>query len=246
MRVGDYTVERELTTDLYVATHVLLPRRVLLRVVGPDRATAVAVMREACILEALCHTGVPRIYECGRAGDRTWVAVELIEGEAVTGLAPHDVIALVRDVASILEHAHARGITHGGIAGDAIALRKAGACVKSWSSARIARDYASDVLALGRLACEIASGPVPAAFSELLAEMCAEDPDARPSAGEVCTAATRIAAEAIELDDVDLVEIDLPPPISIPTPVPLRWTPAGGVSTRVIIGGVPIATIRRP
>jgi hypothetical protein len=245
MRVGDYIIERELSEDTFEATHVLLPRRVLLRMVGPDRATAVAMMREACILEALHHPGVPRLYECGRAGDRTWAAIELVTGRPVTTLAVDGVIALVRDVASILEHAHARGITHGNVRRDAIVLRKHDACLIGWDDARLACAYPADVLALGELACELLASPVPAAFSELLAEMRAAHPGKRPSAADIAAIAAQIASELCEeLDDVDLVEIELPAPISIPTPVPLRWTPPRGVSMTPPPGAVAIAALK--
>ena len=94
-------------------------------------------------------------------------------------------------------------------------------------------------------ASSLLAGPVPSAFSELLADMRASDPEQRPTAGEVASIAARLAAEVIELDVVDLVEIELPPPLSIPTPVPLRWTPPQGV--RPIAqppAGVPIAQIK--
>jgi tRNA A-37 threonylcarbamoyl transferase component Bud32 len=245
MRVGDYTVERELADGVYEATHLLLPRRVVLRVVGPDRAGALQVMREACILEALRHPGVPRMFECGRSGDRTWIAVERIEGDHPARLGIDAVIALVRDLAGILDHAHARGVTHGNVCRETIVLRASGPCLIAWGGARLAPHYASDVLALGELASALTTDPAPAAFGELLAEMCAADPRRRPTAAEVAAAAARIAAESIEeLDDVDLVEIDLPPPVSIPTPVPVRWTPATGISTAGIPGAKPIAQIK--
>jgi hypothetical protein len=230
MRVGDYTIERQVCEDTFEATHVLLPRRVVLRVV--ERSTASAMMREACILEALQHPGVPRMYQCGRVGERTWIAIELVIGAPLVALPVDGLIALVRDVAAILEHAHARGVTHGNVRRDSIVLRKSGPCLTGWEHAKLGRDYASDVLALGELACALLVAPAPAAFSELLADMRATDPQRRPSAADVAAVCAQIASELCEeLDDVDLVEIDLPPPISIPTPLPMRWTPPLGVTT---------------
>jgi len=230
MRVGDYSIERQLSEDTFEATHVLLPRRVILRVV--DRTTAAAMMREACILEALQHPGVPRMYQCGRIGERTWIAIELVIGAPLTALPVDGVIALVRDVAKILAHAHARGVTHGNVHRETIVLRDEGPCLTGWEHAKLGRDYGSDVLALGELACALLVAPAPAAFSELLADMRATDPALRPSAADVAAVCAQIASELCEeLDDIDLVEIDLPPPISIPTPLPMRWTPPLGVNT---------------
>src|ERR1043165_7458531 len=89
-RIGDYVVERE-AGDGYEAVHVLLPRRVRLEVMHPTfvglKPVAVRMMREACILEALRHPGVPRIFEVGLMNDqrtnRPWVASELVDGESV-------------------------------------------------------------------------------------------------------------------------------------------------------------------
>jgi hypothetical protein len=244
MRVGDYTIERELSPDVYEATHVLLPRRVILRVVGPEREGAVRTMREACILEALRHPGVPRIYECGRTADRTWIAVEHISGAPVAMPSIEELIAIVRDVASILDHAHLRGVSHGDVRRESIIVRSKGACLVGWHHARLARDYAEDVRALGELACSLLAGPAPAAFRELLGDMRASDPADRPTAGEVASIATRLVAEVIELDIVDLVEIELPPPVSYPTPVPLRWTPAQGVRPIAPAPGIAIGHIK--
>src|SRR3954471_15540370 len=88
-RLNDYLVEHELPAKpgqvAYAATHALLPRRARLLSLHPTftglQPIAVQLMHEACILEALHHPGVPRVYECGMLADRRpWIAVELIEG----------------------------------------------------------------------------------------------------------------------------------------------------------------------
>ena len=81
-RIGDYVIDRDLD-DGYMATHVLLPRRVRLDVMHPTfaglRPVAVRMMREACILEALRHAGVPRVFEVGVIAEaqtsRPWIAI---------------------------------------------------------------------------------------------------------------------------------------------------------------------------
>src|SRR5438477_11333520 len=89
MRIGDYVVERALAEDGMVAEclarHVLLPRRAHLRVIAAEaRSIAVRMMREAWVLEALDHPGVPRLYECGvLPDDRPWIAFEPIVGETL-------------------------------------------------------------------------------------------------------------------------------------------------------------------
>src|ERR1051325_9459 len=115
-RIGDYVVERD-AGDGYEAVHVLLPRRVRLEVMHPTfvglKPVAVRMMREACILEALRHPGVPRVFEVGLMNDsrtnRPWVASELVEGELLAERGVLDavsVLELIRDIADVLSHAH--------------------------------------------------------------------------------------------------------------------------------------------
>src|SRR5262245_65975038 len=117
LRIGDYRVERELRSDdtgiIYEAVHLVLPRRAALKVTHPSslyiRSVAVQMMREACVLEALAHPGVPRIYECGILSDkRPWVARELIEGTTLADLLQSrsipmaDLVVMMRSVADII------------------------------------------------------------------------------------------------------------------------------------------------
>ena len=126
-RVGDYRIERELRSEdtglVYAATHLVLPRRAAVKVMHPAqaymRALAVQILREACVLEALSHPGVPRVYECGVLDDkRPWVALELITGDTVAELVARqplalgDLVMMVQATADVLEHAHARGVVH--------------------------------------------------------------------------------------------------------------------------------------
>src|SRR5207248_7235217 len=62
-RIGDYKTIEELYVDdagtVYLAAHVLLPRRVALKIMHSgsawQRAVAMQLLREACLLEALSH-----------------------------------------------------------------------------------------------------------------------------------------------------------------------------------------------
>lgn len=267
-RIGDYTIDRDLG-DGYEAKHVLLPRRVHLEVMAPQLAglkpVAVRMMREACILEALRHPGVPRIFEVGVVGDgrtnRPWVASEIVEGERVAAgarLPSIEVLALIRDIADILAHAHERGIVHRRLRLDAI-LRGDGSrgfplCLVDWSDARAnacEEARADDVLALGMLAMQALTGlpprtplramrdlapGAPARLCMMIDDLVVPNPMCRPSAAEV-RARARLIAETLHEDDEPIVEetvvlVDIsrggPPPI--PT-ARTRWTPALGVNT---------------
>lgn len=146
VRAGSYEVENALGGGLFEARHVVLPRRAIIKTVpealGWVRPLRVAVLREACILEALAHPGVPRIYETGKLDDgRPWFAFEDVEGLSLAeagALALPALVTLLRDLADLLEHAHGRGIIHAGLHPDRIVLtpRAFGVCVDDWSSAR--------------------------------------------------------------------------------------------------------------
>ncbi len=127
VRVGDYIIQSELRVEdtgvVYEATHVVLPRRVALKIMHRDpwlREMAVQIVREACVLEGLDHPGIPRVFECGLLSDRSpWIAMERMDGvtvaEAVGGnsmLSVPEVIYLLRDAAEILASAHKAGVIH--------------------------------------------------------------------------------------------------------------------------------------
>jgi serine/threonine-protein kinase len=219
-RVGDYVVEREVSYEasaiIYFATHVVLPRQAHLKVTHPgSREAAVQLMREACILEALSHPGVPRVHECGVLADRRpWCAIEMVPGvsfERFVGPGPvalSDLVVALRDVADIVRHAHERGIVHRRLTAGAIIhtqRRRSVYAIEDWGDARTLDaaseetiDPRDDVGALGALAFRALTGRAPepgvsiathcsAAPAELhaLVDQMVAEPVARPTADEV-------------------------------------------------------------
>ncbi len=271
-RIGDYRIESELprvgAASRYLVTHVLLPRRAVVRVA--PRTAAVALMREACILEALHHPGVPRVFECGMLPDqRSWVAIEHVIGTTVAQetapVAIGDAVAVLRDVAAILDHAHRRGVTHGGVRDEAIVrgdgTRGFPLCLLEWGAARLDAEPAADIAALGVVVYEALTGApptlplarrcpsAPGKLAALIDHMLAHDPAGRPGAAEVAAEAERIAdlldgpAEdaPADVEEVELVvDLSREPP---PPPARPRWTPAFEVPQRSDTGSV-IAVIR--
>jgi serine/threonine-protein kinase len=219
-RIADYIVDREIAYDAtaitYLATHVVLPRQAQLRVTHPgSRTAAVQLLREACLLEALSHAGIPRVHECGVLGDRRpWSAIELMPGvtfERFVGAGPlamSDLVVMLRDVSDIVRHAHERGVVHRRLTAGAIIRtqrRRSGYAICEWgdactldTEAEVAVDPRDDVAALGAIAYRAltghaAEGEVPAAAAcpaapaELSAviDQMLAAPVARPTAAEV-------------------------------------------------------------
>jgi eukaryotic-like serine/threonine-protein kinase len=152
-RIGDYWVDGELparsTEVAYRTTHRILPRCARIVLLKPehvdDRDAELHLMREACVLELLRHAGVPRVFECGRLDQRPWVATEHIEGTSVEQLGAEpltigDALAVLRDAAAILAHAHHRGVVHRNLTPGAILrtpARDFPVCLTGWGHASI-------------------------------------------------------------------------------------------------------------
>lgn len=152
-RIGNYRLEAELACEAggvtYRAMHVVLPRRALVKVMHATAAPprVLTLLREACLLDALHHPGIIRVFESGLLRDRRpWFATELLDGPTLGSvLAPGvldrvDAIALLRDLAAVLEHAHHRGVIHCGLRPSRVVLtggaRGFPLCVADWSDAR--------------------------------------------------------------------------------------------------------------
>jgi hypothetical protein len=223
-RIGDYTVEREIRREdgstTYRAVHLVLPRHASIRVLqAASKPLAMQMLREACILEALSHPGVPRVFECGVLDGRPWVAMELVEGPTLGELcregplAIADLVLAIRTIAEVLEHAHGRGVIHQRLGENAVVraqARHAPFTVVGWGSVGT-RDGSGnaepwrDVHALGGLAFRAltaaphapgssarASAPAaPNELVELIDDMLT--PHRRPSAADVRERASWLA-----------------------------------------------------
>ncbi len=244
-RLGDYQIDNDLAGgwnhEAYEATHVLLPRRARVMVLSAayvdERSAAVQMMREACLVEAMQHPGVPRVYECGVVNHRPWIACELVEGISLTdAISEHpltvpEVLVLLRDVAEVLEHAHRRNIVHRNLRPEVLLQTHGRAfpvCITGWSDARIHDadaelvDLRADVFALGAVAFTALSGArpsvltacercpgAPRALTTLIDRMLAAEPAARPSCAEVRAAAIRIAELSEVAVDAEIDDLDI-------------------------------------
>jgi hypothetical protein len=174
-RIGDYSVEREIRREdgatTYKAVHAVLPRHAAVRVLASEsKPVAVQMLREACILEALCHPGIPRVFECGVLADkhdkRPWVAMELVEGPTLADLCREgplgiaELVVAIRSIADVLEHAHSRGVIHQRLGEGAVVRtpqRHAAYTIVGWGGvgtrdSGAGADQGRDVHALGTIA----------------------------------------------------------------------------------------------
>jgi serine/threonine-protein kinase len=126
--VGSYRLVREIGRGgmgtVYEARHVVLPRRVALKVMHGELrmhpGMATRVVQEASILEEVRHPGVVRVFDCNLLPDhRPWIAMEYVEGETLANrllhegcLAAYEVATMLAEVADVLAAVHARGVIH--------------------------------------------------------------------------------------------------------------------------------------
>ena len=153
-RIAEYMIQAEVaarSTELaYRTTHRVLPRCARVAILNPAfvgvRLAKVQLMREACILETLHHSGVPRVFECGELEHRPWIATEYIDGVSIEAsvakrpLPIGDALAILRDAAEVLTHAHSRGVVHRNLTPRAIVRTPARGfpvCITEWGDASI-------------------------------------------------------------------------------------------------------------
>ncbi len=107
--------------DVFRAVDPRLEREVALKVlkgVKPDPKATERFLREARAAAKLDHPNIVAIHDAGQDEGRLWIAYRLVEGRTLSqlrdekALGVREAVALVRDLALALDHAHRRGITH--------------------------------------------------------------------------------------------------------------------------------------
>jgi serine/threonine protein kinase len=131
-QVGIYRVLGSYPQGGYRAVDLVDGTRIHLEISPSEdwRDRSIQLLRAASIVGSLEHPGIARIHGRGVLPDRCpWVASELAEGVPLCELlsrrqlAVDETIAMVRDLAEIVAHAHARRVIHGAIRPHLIVFR---------------------------------------------------------------------------------------------------------------------------
>ncbi|HJU91278.1 MAG TPA: protein kinase, partial [Gemmatimonadaceae bacterium] len=170
---SDYTIERELgggMSRVFLAHETRLGRKVVIKVLNPDLAAAVSAERferETRVAAQLQDPRIVPVLSAGVAGGLPYYTMPFVEGESLRArmsrerLSPDEAVAILRDVALALEHAHARGIVHRDIKPENILLANNTAVVTDFGIAK-AIAKATDTAAFNTLTQQGASLGTPA------------------------------------------------------------------------------------
>ena len=144
-----YTLERELggggMSRVFVAHEARLGRRVVVKVLSPQLAAGISSERFEREMRMAAQLQDPRIVPVLSAGDTgglPFYTMPFVEGESLRARMTRErvplteAIALLRDIALALEHAHAHGIVHRDIKPENILLSSSTAVVTDFGIAK--------------------------------------------------------------------------------------------------------------
>src|SRR5689334_15429248 len=122
----NYKLDRELTgggmSRVFVATDLVLGRKVVVKVLPPELAAGVnreRFRREIQVVAQLQHPHVVPLLSAGEEGDLLWYTMPYIEGESLRAaverkrqFSAREVMRILHDVVDALSFAHERGVIH--------------------------------------------------------------------------------------------------------------------------------------
>src|SRR5690349_3556140 len=159
---SSYTLERELSggmSRVFVATESALARRVVVKVLPPERTYGVNVdrfRREIQVAAQLQHPHIVPVLSAGEAGDLLYYTMPFVAGESLrvrmanrAGPFPiSEAVRVVREVASGLAFAHGLGIVHRDIKPDNVLLAGDSAALADFGIAKALSAAADPAAAL--------------------------------------------------------------------------------------------------
>src|SRR5690349_5741511 len=140
---GRYTVERELgrggMATVYLADDLKHHRKVAIKVLRPELGALLGpdrFLREIRIVAGLNHPHILPLYDSGDVGGLLFYVMPFVRGESLRQVLERErqlsvdaAIAIIRDVASALDHAHALGLVHRDIKPENVLLHEGEAMV---------------------------------------------------------------------------------------------------------------------
>ncbi len=146
---GRYAIQQELGSGgmatVYLAEDLKHRRNVAIKIFRPEVATAlgpVRFLREIKIAASLNHPHVLTLYDSGEAGGFLFYVMPQVSGESLRQrlerekqLSINSALAITRQVASALDHAHSRGVIHRDIKPENILLHEREAMVADFGVA---------------------------------------------------------------------------------------------------------------
>ncbi|HEV8613436.1 MAG TPA: serine/threonine-protein kinase, partial [Gemmatimonadales bacterium] len=145
----DYEILEEIAGGgmglVFAARQRRLDRKVALKILRPEHATAIAAERflaEGRVLARLAHPGIVPVYDAGEADGLLYYVMEFVEGETLAdrlsrgALSPGEAMRLAEDLLGALSAAHALGVVHRDVKPANIFLRDGHALLGDFGIAR--------------------------------------------------------------------------------------------------------------